>query len=169
MIPTAEMQLRVMDLIHRFWARIDEDLDVSGPGLFTPGGELVIETFRAVGHDELARYFAGRHRIVDERQRSTRHVVSNARVLTATGGETGQARLRVQATVTVFSGYGARPAPLTAPSTLCDFWFDCLCDGEDNWLLERVEGLRIFAGEDTPDLSKSAASVAVTAAAGAGA
>lgn len=151
---TPEIFLCVQDLVHRFWACIDETLDTPGPQFFTPDGELVIESFRAVGPDELERYFAGRRQLSRTKGRTTRHIASNLRVLDA-----GPDRVKCQTTITVFSGYGAKPIDLGTPSTLCDFFFDCVREADGGWKLRRVEGWRIFAGGDTPDLSKAAADV----------
>lgn len=149
---TPESLFCVQNLIYRFWACIDETLDTSGPELFTPDGELVIESFRAAGPEELGRYFAGRRHLSQTKGRTTRHLVTNLRVLDA-----GTDHAKCQITITVFSGYGAKPISLGTPSTLCDFFFDCVRGMEGGWKLQRVEGVRIFAGDDTPDLSKAAA------------
>jgi len=141
--------LAVQDLILRFWACVDETAAIEGPELFTAQGALVIETFRAEGTGELARYFTARRAQSAERQRSTRHLCTNLRALP--GHE-----LRLAATVTVFSGTGNRPMALKAPSSLADFTFDCV-QTPDGWRLAQVTGELIFAGEDAPDLKRAAA------------
>lgn len=149
---TPETHILLTGLIHRFWSVIDEQTDIPGPSLFTPDGAQVIESFQASGQDALTRYFAGRRALSAEKTRATRHICSNLLLLEAGAGS---ARFRV--TITVFSGYGALPMPLGAPSTLCDFTFDCVEAGGE-WRFSRVEGLRIFAGADTPDLARAQAS-----------
>lgn len=148
---TPDTHILLADLIHRFWAVIDEQSDSPGPDFFTPDGALVIESFEASGRDALIRYFAGRRMLSQEKTRATRHLCSNLRLV-----DSAEGRALFQVTITVFSGYGAWPMPLGAPSTLCDFSFDCVQSGGD-WRFARVEGLRIFAGADTPDLARAQA------------
>ena len=144
----AETVLAAQDLILRFWAVVDEVDDTPGAELFTPEGALVIESFRAEGAEELGRYFAARRTLSAERQRATRHLCTNLRVLPGEG-------IRLCATITVFSGTGARPLPLEAPSSLADFTFDCV-ETPDGWRFRDVRGALVFAGADTPDLKKAA-------------
>ncbi|MFZ5965035.1 nuclear transport factor 2 family protein [Thalassococcus sp. BH17M4-6] len=143
-----EIFLEVQDLVLRFWAVVDEVDDTPGADLFTDGGALVIESFRAEGKAELSRYFAARRVLSAERARSTRHLCTNLRALPGEG-------TRLAATVTVFSGTGARPLPLQAPSSLADFTFDCV-ETPDGWRFREVRGTLVFAGADTPDLTKAA-------------
>lgn len=145
---SAETFLAAQDLVLRFWAVVDEVDDTPGADLFTPEGALAIESFRAEGTAELSRYFAARRTLSTERQRSTRHLCTNLRALPGAG-------LRLAATITVFSGTGARPLPLQAPSSLADFTFDCVAT-PDGWRFREVRGVLIFAGADTPDLKKAA-------------
>lgn len=149
MTPGAETFLAVQDLILRFWAVVDEVDATAGASLFTTDGALVIESFRAEGAEELTRYFAARRALSAERARSTRHLCTNLRVLPGEG-------LRLSATITVFSGTGARPVPLGAPSSLADFSFDC-APTPDGWKFRAVKGALVFAGADTPDLKRAAA------------
>ncbi|WP_232831481.1 nuclear transport factor 2 family protein [Pseudogemmobacter bohemicus] len=58
---TPDTHILLADLIHRFWAVIDEQSDSPGPDFFTPDGTLVIGSFEARGRDALIRYFAERH------------------------------------------------------------------------------------------------------------
>lgn len=145
---SAETFLAAQDLVLRFWAVVDDADDMPGAELFTPDGALEIESFRAEGTAELSRYFAARRALSTERQRGTRHLCSNLRVLPAEG-------IRLAATVTVFSGTGARPLSLEAPSSLADFTFDCV-KTPDGWRFREVRGALVFAGADTPDLKKAA-------------
>ncbi|WP_121629004.1 nuclear transport factor 2 family protein [Tropicibacter alexandrii] len=145
---SAETFLAAQDLVLRFWAVVDEVDDTPGADLFTPEGALAIESFRAEGTAELSRYFAARRTLSTERQRSTRHLCTNLRALPGAG-------TRLAATVTVFSGTGAHPLPLQAPSSLADFTFDCVAT-PDGWRFREVRGVLIFAGADTPDLKKAA-------------
>ena len=144
--------IQLSDLIHRFWALVDEQTDLRGEALFTPAGELVIESFRATGQAELSSYFAARRELSLSRERVTRHLCSNLRLLP---GDSASPRLL--STITVFSGYGSRPVPLGAPSSLADFSYECHLSGGE-WLLSRVEGRLVFTGADTPDLSRAQAS-----------
>ena len=144
--------LRLADLIHRFWAVVDEQTDTLGPDLFTEAGELVIGAFRAAGRDELTRYFSARRELSQSSGRATRHLSTNLRLLSC-----GPQIARLHSTITVFSGYGLRPIPLGAPSSLADFTFDCHLDGGE-WRLTRVEGQLVFTGADTPDLNRAQAS-----------
>ncbi|WP_226341234.1 nuclear transport factor 2 family protein [Gemmobacter serpentinus] len=141
--------LAAQDLILRFWAVIDEVEDTPGPSLFIETGALAIESFRAEGPEELTRYFTARRMLSVERQRATRHICSNLRLLPGEG-------TRLAATITVFSGSGARPLPLGTPSTLADFTFDCV-ETAEGWKFREVWGAVVFAGADTPDLKKAAA------------
>ncbi|OLS42692.1 hypothetical protein BV392_20275 [Rhodovulum sulfidophilum] len=145
---SAETFLAAQDLVLRFWAVVDEVDDRPGAELFSPDGVLVIESFRAEGTAELSRYFAARRTLSTERQRGTRHLCSNLRGLPAEG-------VRLAATVTVFSGTGARPLSLEAPSSLADFTFDCV-ETPDGWRFREVRGALVFAGADTPDLKEAA-------------
>lgn len=140
----------VQDLVLRFWASVDEAVETSGERLFTPEGELAIESFLARGEAELTRYFSARRAKSAAESRTTRHVVSNLRLIEAS---TDLATL--VGTATVFSGYGPRPAALGAPSSLADFSYRCR-RGAEGWLLERVEGRLIFTGADSPNWSKTA-------------
>ena len=140
--------LAAQDLVLRFWAAVDEVEDTPGAALFTPEGALVIESFRADGTEELSRYFAARRKLSAERQRATRHLCTNLRALPGQG-------TRLAATMTVFSGMGARPLPLEAPSSLADFTFDCV-ETPEGWRFREVRGALVFAGADTPDLTKAA-------------
>ncbi|GAA4228061.1 hypothetical protein GGQ68_003962 [Sagittula marina] len=146
---SAQTYLEVQDLALRFWAVVDEVDDTPGASLFTADGTLGIESFRATGTEELTRYFTARRALSVERQRGTRHLCSNLRFLP------GEA-VRMAATVTVFSGTGARPLPLEAPSSLADFTFECV-ETSDGWRFRAVYGALVFAGSDTPDLKKAAA------------
>lgn len=141
--------LAAQDLILRFWAVVDEVDSTPGPALFTPDGALVIDSFRAEGEAELARYFAARRALSQENGRRTRHLCTNLRVLPGEG-------LKLAATITVFSGTGPSPIALGAPSTLADFTFNCV-ETPEGWRLHHVQGALIFAGADTPDLAKAAA------------
>lgn len=143
-----ETYLAVQDLVLRFWAVVDEALETPGAALFTEDGALVIESFRAEGREELTRYFAARRALSAERSRGTRHLCTNLRALPGEG-------VRMAATITVFSGTGARPLPLEAPSSLADFTFDCV-ETPEGWKLREVRGALVFAGADTPDLKKAA-------------
>jgi hypothetical protein len=145
---SVETYLAVQDLVLRFWAVVDEALDTPGAALFTADGALVIESFRAEGQEELTRYFAARRALSDERRRGTRHLCTNLRALPGEG-------VRMAATITVFSGTGARPLPLEAPSSLADFTFDCI-ETPEGWRFREVRGALVFAGADTPDLKKAA-------------
>lgn len=145
---SGEAVLAAQDLILRFWAVVDEVEECSGAELFIPDGALVIESFRAEGAEELGRYFAARRALSAERQRATRHLCTNLRVLAGEG-------IRLCATITVFSGTGARPLPLGAPSTLADFTFDCV-ETPEGWRFREVRGALVFTGADTPDLTKAA-------------
>ncbi len=140
--------LEVQDLVLRFWAVVDETLDTAGATLFTADGALGIESFRAEGTEELTRYFAARRALSAQRQRRTRHLCTNLRRLPGDG-------MRVAATITVFSGAGASPLPLEAPSSLADFTFDCV-ETPDGWRFRDVRGALVFAGADTPDLRAAA-------------
>lgn len=141
--------LELQDLVLRFWAVVDEVDDTSGDSLFTEDGALVIESFRAKGTKELTRYFTARRDLSAERQRTTRHLCSNIRALPGDGTS-------LTATVTVFSGMGARPIALGAPSSLADFTFDCVAT-PDGRRFREVRGALVFAGADTPDLTRAAA------------
>lgn len=145
---SAETFLAAQDLVLRFWAVVDEVDDTPGADLFTPEGVLAIESFRAEGTAELSRYFAARRTLSTERQRATRHLCTNLRALPGAG-------TRLAATVTVFSGTGAHPLQLQAPSSLADFTFDCV-ETPDGWRFREVRGVLVFAGADTPDLKKAA-------------
>ena len=149
---SAEHFLEVQDLVLRFWAVVDEASDRPGAALFTEDGALVIESFRAQGTEELTRYFTARRKLSAERQRTTRHLCSNLRMLPDQPGE----GIHLTATITVFSGTGARPIALGAPSSLADFTFDCVAT-PDGWRFREVRGALVFAGADTPDLQKAAA------------
>ena len=144
----ADTFLAAQDLVLRFWAVVDEVDDTPGADLFIPEGALTIESFRAVGTAELTRYFAARRKLSAERCRSTRHLCTNLRALAGEGA-------RLAATVTVFSGSGARPLPLQAPSSLADFTFDCV-ETPNGWRFREIRGTLIFAGADTPELMKAA-------------
>ncbi len=146
---TLEQFHAVQDLILRFWACVDETAPIAGPELFTARGTLVIETFRAEGTDELARYFTARRALSAERRRSTRHLCTNLRALPGAG-------VRLAATITVFSGSGDRPIALKAPSSLADFTFDCVQTPE-GWRFAQITGALVFAGDDAPDLKRAAA------------
>ena len=137
------------DLVLRFWACVDETAPIDGPELFTPDGALVIESFRAEGQAALARYFAARRTLSAARGRLTRHLCTNLRLLPGAG-------VRLAATITVFSGSGARPVALGPPSSLADFTFDCV-ETAAGWRLACVTGALVFAGADTPDLKQAAA------------
>ena len=145
---SAETFLAAQDLVLRFWAVVDEADDMPGPELFTSDGALEIESFRAEGTAELSRYFADRRALSTELQRGTRHLCTNLRALPGQG-------TRLAATMTVFSGMGARPLPLEAPSSLADFTFDCV-ETPEGWRFREVRGALVFAGADTPDLKKAA-------------
>ena len=144
--------LELQDLVLRFWAVVDEVDDVPGAALFTEDGALVIESFRAQGSEELKRYFTARRAFSADRQRTTRHLCTNLRVMPDQPGD----RIRLAATITVFSGVGERPIALGAPSSLADFTFDCV-PTPGGWRLSEVRGALVFAGADTPDLKKAAA------------
>lgn len=146
---TPDTQIQLHDLIHRFWAVIDEQIDLPGPDLFTADGALVIESFEARGREALGRYFAGRRNLSREKTRATRHICSNLRLLDA-----GPDFASCQATITVFSGYGSWPMALNTPSTLCDFTFDCARTA-GTWRFSRITGTRVFAGSDTPNLAEA--------------
>ena len=137
------------DLVLRFWACVDETAPIDGPELFTPDGALVIESFRAEGQAALARYFTARRALSAARGRLTRHLCTNLRLLPGEG-------VRLAATITVFSGSGACPVALGAPSSLADFTFDCV-ETAAGWRLACVTGALVFAGADTPDLKQAAA------------
>lgn len=149
MSTSAQTYLEVQDHILRFWAVVDEVDDTPGAALFTADGALVIETFRATGTEELTRYFDARRTLSAERQRDTRHLCTNLRMLP---GE----HVRMAGTITVFSGAGARPLPLETPSSLADFTFDCV-KTPDGWRFREIHGALVFTGSDTPDLKKAAA------------
>lgn len=149
---SAENFLEVQDLVLRFWAVVDEASDRPGAALFTEDGALVIESFRARGTEELTRYFTARRKLSAERQRTTRHLCSNLRMLPDQPSE----GIILTATITVFSGMGARPIALGAPSSVADFTFDCVAT-PDGWRFREVRGALVFAGADTPDLQKAAA------------
>ena len=153
---SAEHFLEVQDLVLRFWAVVDEASARPGAALFTEDGALVIESFRAQGTEELTRYFTARRKLSAERQRTTRHLCSNLRALPDQPGEGPGEGIVLTATITVFSGTGARPIALGAPSSLADFTFDCVAT-PDGWRFREVRGALVFAGADTPDLKKAAA------------
>lgn len=134
-------------LVIQFWAVVDEILDIPGAMLFLPEGTLRIEAFKAEGANQLAAYFAGRREKSASQSRITRHVISNLRYASGLNGAP-----IVDCLVTVFSGYGSRPAPLGPPSSLADFTFDFGTDGAGEMKLAAVSGRLIFAGSDTPDL-----------------
>ena len=149
MTPGGDTFLAVQDLILRFWAVVDEIDDTPGAALFTESGALVIEGFRAAGTEELTRYFTARRALSAERGRCTRHLCTNLRVMPSKG-------LRLCATITVFSGTGPRPIALGPPSSLADFSFDCV-ETAGGWRFREIKGALVFAGADTPDLTKAAA------------
>lgn len=137
--------LAAHETIARYWAIVDGKLSVPVDSCFTNDCFLKIESVEISGQGMLVDAVLSRTAKAAEQRRSTRHLISNFFVRSYSGNA-----LILESLITVFSGYGDKPAPLATPSSLGDFVYHCTKTETGEWKISRLEGSIVFAGSDSP-------------------
>jgi hypothetical protein len=136
--------MEAQGLIARYWAIVDGKLDAPVGPCFTETCFFRIEGMEINGREMVESSVRARTAKAVEQDRSTRHLISNLHAAEYSGEH-----LVLDSLITVFSGYGAAPALLSAPSSLGDFRYRCEKSGGE-WKIARLEATIIFAGSDSP-------------------
>lgn len=137
--------LAAQETVTRYWAIVDGRLSIPVESCFTEDCFVKIENVEISGRDMLVEAVRSRTAKATEQKRSTRHLISNFFVTSHTSDD-----LVLESLITVFSGYGDKPAPLPPPSSVGDFAYRCAKTETGEWKISRLEGSIVFAGTDSP-------------------
>jgi hypothetical protein len=137
--------LAAQEIISRYWAMVDGKLNAPVELCFTNNCIIKIGGLEISGRDRLVKSILARSQNAAQQDRSTRHMVSN---IVVTDCSTNH--LTFDSLLTVFSGYGEKPAPLRSPSSIGDFTYYFTKAETGEWKISRLEGVIIFAGSDSP-------------------
>jgi len=148
----AALFLALQSRVAGYWARVDRlEGATKEPfgSFFADDVVMMLGSMRLDGKQALSDFFENREKQDIERERTTRHVTSNFRLAITTPN-----RATLRATVVVYSGFGAWPLPVEAPSGLGDFSFDCVKDADGAWRFVGITASSVFAGATAPAFAK---------------
>jgi hypothetical protein len=131
-----------------YWLCADETCEGIGR-LFTEDGQLTLGSLVVSGRPAIETFFREREASMRAAGRMTRHAASGLLVTDLSDG-----RARVRSTVLVYSGSGALPLPVTAPSGIADFTDLCVCDRSGGWRFASRVGRTVFLGEGAPAFAR---------------
>lgn len=130
------------ELLTEYWARVDRLSAKPVADLYTLDGVMQIGALHKSGQLEIAQFFDERNEAEIQKQRSTRHALSNVRVEWVNAG-----RVIVLSLVVAYAAIGEFPqAGVTAPATIADFSDICTRDADGDWKIESKKARILFAG-----------------------
>ncbi|WP_315337275.1 nuclear transport factor 2 family protein [Pseudomonas grimontii] len=131
------------ELLSEYWARVDRLSPLPVANLYTPSGEMQIGALQKSGQAEIASFFSQRNQTELQKQRSTRHVLSNVRIEWVNAS-----RVIVLSLVVAYAAIGEFPhAAATAPATIADFTDICTRDNTGAWKIESKKARILLTGE----------------------
>ena len=131
------------DLLSEYWARVDRLSDRPVAEMYTTTGEMQIGALQKIGRTEIADFFTQRNVSEIQKQRSTRHVLSNVRIEWVNAS-----RVIVLSLVVAYAAIGEFPlAAPTAPATIADFTDVCTRDNAGVWQIESKRARILLTGE----------------------
>jgi hypothetical protein len=143
--------LAAQEAVARYWAIVDGNLNAPIESCFVDDCFMKIDNLEILGRSMLIDAVNARTAKAVEQGRSTRHLISNFFVRSHSGDA-----LVLDSLITVFSGYGDKPAQLGPPSSIGDFTYSCIRTGTGAWRISRLEGAIVFAGGDSPFARRAA-------------
>ncbi len=147
----AEAECALRRLVEEYWARVDRRYGVEGDfqNFFAEDATMRLAVLNLEGREAVIGFLRDREEKMGVQKRVTRHVLSNYFLSRLSADEA-----LLHTTIQVYAGEGDLPLPCGAPSGVGDFVFHFVRAPGAGWLIARIEGDSIFAGDAAPAFAK---------------